>query len=575
VAASYPTSIKGFTTKNVSDTIQPDHVNDVQLEIAAVETGLLAGFVHAITPNVPDTYDLGGVSLTWRDLYLRRTAFITQGTITADRKILDASVTWNNAGVTFTGLKLNVTDTASNAASLLVDLQVAAASKFSVSKVGDLTAAGTINGHALAVGSDPFVLLTATQTLTNKTLTAPIATSIGPTGQLHTIPAVTSDTFTLNAAAQTLTNKTLTTATVSALTSGRVVYAGASGLLSDTTGLQWDNSARTLRIESAGAPQIFAETDQALPVGRWRWVADGGAFRLDRNTHASTEFTTFGTSLTIDSAGSLELGGSSTAGTDSRTLKIEVNRGAVTAYSTGTGARGYNHEQVSADTTSAILTLKKARGTFGGETGALNGDILGTVAGAGHNGTTYVNAALIRSTANENFTGSANGSYISFLTTPNGSTTAASVAEMYNTRFPFNQAMARVTKTGTQSVAAATEQPINFDSETFDTDTLHDNVTNNTRLTAPITGKYLANAQVQRGAAVSNVFWLVRIRKQGSTVYASESHQASAVDVDAISVTALVDLAAGEYIEAIVFHSDGVNLIVATTSNFSMLLVGR
>ena len=46
--------------------------------------------------------------------------------------------TWNDAGVTFTSLKLNVTDTASGANSLLLDLQVGGSSVFNVRKDGAL-----------------------------------------------------------------------------------------------------------------------------------------------------------------------------------------------------------------------------------------------------------------------------------------------------------------------------------------------------------------------------------------------------------------------------------------------------
>lgn len=50
--------------------------------------------------------------------------------------------TWNDAGTTFTAIGLNVTDTASNAASLLMDLKVGGASKFSVDKAGEVGASG-------------------------------------------------------------------------------------------------------------------------------------------------------------------------------------------------------------------------------------------------------------------------------------------------------------------------------------------------------------------------------------------------------------------------------------------------
>lgn len=48
--------------------------------------------------------------------------------------IYDLADTWNNAAVTYTAIKMNVTDSASNASSLLMDLQVGGASKFKVFK---------------------------------------------------------------------------------------------------------------------------------------------------------------------------------------------------------------------------------------------------------------------------------------------------------------------------------------------------------------------------------------------------------------------------------------------------------
>jgi hypothetical protein len=54
--------------------------------------------------------------------------------------IYNLTDTWNAGGTTFTAIKMNVTDTASASGSLLVDLQVGAASKFNVSKTGLVTA---------------------------------------------------------------------------------------------------------------------------------------------------------------------------------------------------------------------------------------------------------------------------------------------------------------------------------------------------------------------------------------------------------------------------------------------------
>ena len=45
--ASYPTAIKSFTTKATGGTIQAAHVNDLQDEVTAIETDLIAGLAVA------------------------------------------------------------------------------------------------------------------------------------------------------------------------------------------------------------------------------------------------------------------------------------------------------------------------------------------------------------------------------------------------------------------------------------------------------------------------------------------------------------------------------------------------
>ena len=59
--------------------------------------------------------------------------------------IYDIADTWNASGTTFTAIKMNVTDTASAAGSLLMDLQVGGASRFVVSKAGRVTLGSSTN----------------------------------------------------------------------------------------------------------------------------------------------------------------------------------------------------------------------------------------------------------------------------------------------------------------------------------------------------------------------------------------------------------------------------------------------
>jgi len=75
------------------------------------------------------------------------------GTLTADAPALDLTQTWNDSGVTFTGLKFNATDTASASGSMLMDLQAGGTSKFKVDKTGSTTFSGSAQLPAGSVGS--------------------------------------------------------------------------------------------------------------------------------------------------------------------------------------------------------------------------------------------------------------------------------------------------------------------------------------------------------------------------------------------------------------------------------------
>lgn len=47
-AASYPTAVKSFTTKASGETVQAAHINDLQDEVTAIETGLLGTLTHDV-----------------------------------------------------------------------------------------------------------------------------------------------------------------------------------------------------------------------------------------------------------------------------------------------------------------------------------------------------------------------------------------------------------------------------------------------------------------------------------------------------------------------------------------------
>ena len=91
----------------------------------------------------PTITSLGGLPLTGGTV--TGPISTTAGTITANAPGLDISQTWNNAGVVFSALKVNVTDTASTYPSYLVNLQRAGAFVFGVDSFGALSSTNTFN----------------------------------------------------------------------------------------------------------------------------------------------------------------------------------------------------------------------------------------------------------------------------------------------------------------------------------------------------------------------------------------------------------------------------------------------
>lgn len=85
----------------------------------------------------------GGIGNVVANPLFSGVATFTGGTVVTSQPVINATQTWNDAGVVFTGWKLNITDTASAENSYLAELQVGGVQKFGVTKTGQIiTAAG-------------------------------------------------------------------------------------------------------------------------------------------------------------------------------------------------------------------------------------------------------------------------------------------------------------------------------------------------------------------------------------------------------------------------------------------------
>jgi hypothetical protein len=122
-------------------------VIDFSIDASSKWRILNTGHLIGVTDN---TVDIGAEGATRpRAIYVGTNVTtplltLTQGTITDAVLAINSTVTWNDAADTFTAWKLNVTDTASAATSLLMDLQVGGVSKFSVLKTGAVVSSGHI-----------------------------------------------------------------------------------------------------------------------------------------------------------------------------------------------------------------------------------------------------------------------------------------------------------------------------------------------------------------------------------------------------------------------------------------------
>jgi len=119
-------------------------MTDINLQTITPDTTLpTTGFLFGADSQAsgsPSVYTVQSVATT-----LLGSTTLTGATITAVAPVLNLAQTWNAVGVTFTGLKLNATDTASASGSLLLDIGTGGgtyASKFKVDKAGYSTSTG-------------------------------------------------------------------------------------------------------------------------------------------------------------------------------------------------------------------------------------------------------------------------------------------------------------------------------------------------------------------------------------------------------------------------------------------------
>lgn len=127
---------------------------------------------------------------------------------------------------------------------------------------------------------------------------------------------------------------------------------------------------------------------------------------------------------------------------------------------------------------------------------------------------------------------------------------------------PFNPPSVRAFHSATQSIAHAVETTLAFNSETYDSDSMHDNATNNSRLTINTAGLYLFTANIPLDRSTDYTHSYCKIIFNGSTLNSlattSDGTSVSAADADMFhNPVGFRRCIIGDFIQVVVFHRNG------------------
>lgn len=216
----------------------------------------------SFSPKTTNTYDLGTVSLKWKDAYLSGTTSLAALTVSG------------NAAVTGT---LNVTGESTLARAVIADGTI------NSTAVGNLTPASgaftSLSATSGTVGGSNIVTTSASQTLTNKTITSPTISNASLTG-VPTAPTAAANTNTTQVASTahvfaertntaTLSNKTLSAPSIFS----PVIFGGDIAGITDLAVADGGTGAST----GSGAIANFGITASLTHLNRIEGITTAGS----------------------------------------------------------------------------------------------------------------------------------------------------------------------------------------------------------------------------------------------------------------------------------------------------------
>jgi hypothetical protein len=127
---------------------------------------------------------------------------------------------------------------------------------------------------------------------------------------------------------------------------------------------------------------------------------------------------------------------------------------------------------------------------------------------------------------------------------------------------------ARVYNSANISLAHGAEVVLTFDSERYDTDTIHSTSTNTERLTCQTAGVYLIIASVQIQGNAGGAARQVMIRLNGTTNLCNTRQVFNAADSN-LSVSTIYELSATDYVTVVCYQDSGGALNAEAAGNIA------
>jgi len=128
---------------------------------------------------------------------------------------------------------------------------------------------------------------------------------------------------------------------------------------------------------------------------------------------------------------------------------------------------------------------------------------------------------------------------------------------------------ARVYNNADISIAKDTETKLTFNSENYDTDTIHDTGANTSRLTCKTAGKYLITAYVEYAASSTGVRYMWLLLDNTTIIAFDREPQPFTYYYAGLRITTIYDLAVNQYVELGTYQNSGGALAVKYASAFT------